>query len=598
MIVSFTFQTVDSTKTREAATGVVAVVLVVLMAMAGCAAPGNNSQVSFLSSANRVVVTPSPNSSGINEINDTRAWQIPVRIDAGAVTSPPFDYSTYFDTTDTLVTSTNMGSTTANHVRRPLRGAIDSSGNAYVAISMIADATTPTNYPFIVYPFTSHLTDTWMSTTSFENMLMIGAGTVLTASTFVPLATDSGVYNQHIYVATDGKTHHFYVGRYNAGVAQRLYSSFHREYAAANTWVNGVTPTLLSGALTVTAADTEACAPRMASDSSGDSLVTWCGSVPGVYYNQFSADTETWSAPSLLQPATVSLLGVNYDNDLAVGADVGLTSSGNGYAVSVKSTEASGACVGYTGLFVRSYTKGVGFTAAPQLVDRITCVNVADTIRSPRIWVRSDGSSSIFYYRYNGATAVYSLYRIDGTTTGVFGAPVRVDDSAVTDTIQVSYQGGAAPAAAQILNPVLAYYGNYGTIAYVKPATTGGVPALFVSHYSASTATWSTPVTIDTGLTAGVGWYDVAAGPDLYGSGYAQFVYVYEGLSAASTPNLMRGRVYSTFRGGYTTQAMLGGTLTLLDPRPTAMAGPGGYAATLFMGLNTAARRAYVQSFR
>lgn len=283
------------------------------------------------------------------------------------------------------------------------------------------------------------------------------------------------------------------------------------------------------------------------------------------------------------------------------GIDVGVDSTGSGYAVYVMNTAAAGACTAATernGLFVRRYTKGAGFVAAAQLIDSFLCADVNDVLTAPRIWVRSDGSSSIFYYRLDGATSVYSLYRIDGTTSGVFGSPTRVDDSTVTDTILVSYTG-TATAPAQILQPGLAHYGTDGTIVYVKPSTTGGVNRLFASQYSSSSASWSTPIAIDGGaFTSGVGWFDVAAGVDLYSSTRGQFVYVYEGLSAASTPSLMRGRVYSSTQSGYTAETTLGGSLTLLDPRPTAMSGPSGVAATVFSAVSTSARRAYVQSFR
>lgn len=559
------------------------------LAVTGCQSPlSNEGQKSF--SFRQEPDSSVNTSTGIVTFNDSRSWRTAVQIDPYYVTDPEFGEDPFTGGVDV--------STGFNTFYLPPAVGHDYDGRLYVA--MTAQSNFDSNrYTAVVSVPTTYSTDSWATTTSFSTFTELGGGIASSG------ATPNGTFG--FWFLSDDSTGdlHGFLGRIGSTGAtdEQLYHAWHpRESDAAGSWSDGIVPTRVSppvaSVVTVGGADDQSCPPRAAVNASGQVIMVHCAYDAGVNYTAYTNFYDPdlgWSGSGVLA-SSVGFLGTTYNVFTGAGVDIDLDSSGDGWAVMQLRSSAIGNA-GDSLLFLTRYEDGVGFTGQNHVIDRISGGVANDQFISPRLWVRSDGSGSVFYVRYDAGTTLYSLWRADFSASGFLSsAPTQVDGDDTSLSLSLFASTGGVVGLFYKL-PQLVTSGDYAALAFSKPSVTGGNDRVWMTTYAASSG-WGAAATVDDGTGNGAGWFSLAAHPAASATELYQYVVAYEGLDAGGAATSVKARIYSQNDSAFTAEQSLGTTLTsLVDARPTAYVTRDSKVGVVFVG-TPANRRVYVSTYR
>ena len=572
----------------------------------GCPNPTTNTGISSFSIRPAPTPTASAN-NGLVTTPDARGWRAPVQIDPAAVTAPS-PAATPFTT---ALVDLALGA--YDGAKLPAAAAVsgDYDGRLYVgfglqdyssvaaSISTTAVISTPSGYG----------ADSWPSSTSFATFTELVGGISATATT----AAERGLFG--LWLHEDGLgTLHAFIGRETANNTFHLFAARHDRVADnAGPWTNGTVPTRRTDAtspITMVNAEIGLCPPRSAWDSTGRGIVVACmvdpiSGDPRSYYVTYDG-AGTWSSPSMvrdLASSAVTYLATSHNEtepsaNIMSGVDVGLDSSGNGWAVhALLNAEAGTSSL----LVLERYEAGAGFTGSYRIVDSFTSA-AGEGFMMPRIWMRGDGAGSVFYLKYDGG--IYALYRADFASTGFLSsAPTRIDtvDTSIGVIADEGIAGGTfidplGQARTNYMPYQLATAGDYAGLAFVKKAALGGINRLYFTRYASSG--WSAPMATDE-TTSGVGWASLAINASAHAATDVQYMMAYETLNAGATAgNGVRARFFNGIVGAFSVEQTIGSGFTLTNSRPTAYVTRDGKAGVVFSATVGGFRRLYVSTYR
>ena len=535
--------------------------------------------------------TPTPTQSGgLSIVPQTKTWQTAVLIDAAAVTAPsPTPATTPF------VIDEDSGDGYAALAADRLAPVVasDTSGNLFIGFSMKATGSgsalvTPPSVDNVLTSVistpTSFFANSWVSSASYSTLTELGGNLTVPAAIADPI----GVYGTWLYHNGVGLIHGLTGKVSTTATDYRLYGSYH-ELASGQDggWVRGVNPQEISSATSVLAnAETNLCAPKIASDSIGRSIAVWCSGIATAYNNSFNLFTPNsgWGVASQINES-VNYLGITYDTAQAGGIDAAVDSSGVGWIIHSLREVDYGTDSDVALVAQRVSLSNGALTGQVAVLDTIaeTVGQTQDDFLMPRIWLRSDGSSSIFYYKsFNGNV---SLWRVELASNGTASSPVQVDSADTTLYVSMKTVGENI-----YREPSLVFQGSYAAYAFSKPSTLGGNDRLYVTIYDGTS--WSTASTVDDSSGYGIGWYSLAINPSASSTEKIQLILAYESLDSFGAATYVKVRTYNQLSLAFTPEQTLGSSLSATTTaRPTAFATTDGKFGVSFMGTDSSGRR-------